>query len=362
MNDGYIKIHRKLLDWEWYQDSNVFRLFIHLLLTANYKPKKWQGINVKRGETITSLSRLSGETGLTIKQVRGALNKLKLTNDIDIEGANRFTRIFIVNYNNYQLNENIQGKVGAGKGQAKGQGPDSNNFCATTSKNDAAQNKKGKQKTCERATTKEIKEYISTNLLKETNDDIVLKNEKWSSLFFLEDILISNKLIAQECQDFIVAHFSSNDGHLHEMAMAYTKIQSLLARSKNRPLLDEGKYYRAVKNALSGKSCKKWNVIDIVEDVYRFIQNKRREIQETDAAKKACIKIESEIIENKKSQEKVFQILDSLPNSQCKKIIDAAISMAEHETRLKISNRDKRNFMIRPYIKQQLKTLGHINA
>jgi hypothetical protein len=33
---GYIKLYRSLLKWEWYDDSNVFRVFMHLLLTANY--------------------------------------------------------------------------------------------------------------------------------------------------------------------------------------------------------------------------------------------------------------------------------------------------------------------------------------
>ena len=94
MNDGYIKLHRKLLDWEWFQDANVFRLFIYLLLAANYKPKRWQNIDIKRGELITSQSQLSIKTGLTIKQVKSAMNKLKSTNDIDILGTNKFTKIF----------------------------------------------------------------------------------------------------------------------------------------------------------------------------------------------------------------------------------------------------------------------------
>ena len=43
LTGGFIKIHRSLLEWEWYQDTNTKTVFIHLLLTANYKDKNWKG-------------------------------------------------------------------------------------------------------------------------------------------------------------------------------------------------------------------------------------------------------------------------------------------------------------------------------
>ena len=38
--EGFINLHRKILDWEWYDDINVFRVFTHLLLTVNWTPAK----------------------------------------------------------------------------------------------------------------------------------------------------------------------------------------------------------------------------------------------------------------------------------------------------------------------------------
>ena len=32
--EGYIQIHRKILEWEWFDDHNTFRLFMYLLLKA----------------------------------------------------------------------------------------------------------------------------------------------------------------------------------------------------------------------------------------------------------------------------------------------------------------------------------------
>ncbi len=34
---GYIALHRQMLNWEWYKNTNTKVLFIHLLLKANYK-------------------------------------------------------------------------------------------------------------------------------------------------------------------------------------------------------------------------------------------------------------------------------------------------------------------------------------
>ncbi len=49
MQNGWIKIHRKILDWEWYSDLNVRVVFLHLLLKANHDDKKWMGMDIKRG-------------------------------------------------------------------------------------------------------------------------------------------------------------------------------------------------------------------------------------------------------------------------------------------------------------------------
>lgn len=81
--EGYINIFRKILDWEWYSDINTSRIFIHLLLTANWTEQKWQGIQIKRGQRVTSLEHLANETGLSIQQVRTALKKLQKTRRIN---------------------------------------------------------------------------------------------------------------------------------------------------------------------------------------------------------------------------------------------------------------------------------------
>ena len=106
MNTGYIKLHRKMTSWEWYDDANTFRLFIHLLLKANHKDKKWHGIDVKRGSFITGYDKLTSELGLSKQQIRTSMNKLKSTHEVTHQPTHRYSVVTIVNYDSYQGSDN----------------------------------------------------------------------------------------------------------------------------------------------------------------------------------------------------------------------------------------------------------------
>jgi hypothetical protein len=78
------------------------RLFIHCLLKANVKTKKWQGYTIKRGSFITSLAHLSKELKLSMQQIRTAISKLELTKEITKIQQGSNTLIIVNNYNEYQ--------------------------------------------------------------------------------------------------------------------------------------------------------------------------------------------------------------------------------------------------------------------
>lgn len=104
MSQGWICLHRQMLEWEWYSDVNTTRLFIHCLLKANHKEKKWQGKVIPRGSFITGRNVLAEETGLTVRQIRTALDKLKSTNNIAIKSTNKNSLVTVINYDLYQDN------------------------------------------------------------------------------------------------------------------------------------------------------------------------------------------------------------------------------------------------------------------
>ena len=132
--EGWICLHRKMLDWEWYSDANTFRLFIHLLLLANHEEKKWKGQVIKRGQLITSSEHLAEDLKLSRQQIRTSINKLKSTSEITTKSTNRFLLITIEKYgeyqdkqkeinqqNNQQLNNQITNKQPTDNQQISGQ-------------------------------------------------------------------------------------------------------------------------------------------------------------------------------------------------------------------------------------------------
>jgi DNA-binding transcriptional MerR regulator len=99
---GWIKIHRKFLDWEWFNKSEAVHLFLYMLIKANHKDAKWQGNDVKRGQFISSLGNISNATGISIQQIRTILKKLEKTNEIEVKSTSQFTIVTICKYECYQ--------------------------------------------------------------------------------------------------------------------------------------------------------------------------------------------------------------------------------------------------------------------
>jgi hypothetical protein len=102
MENTYIKLYRGLMDWEWYSDSKMVHLFIHLLLKANHSNGCWQGNNILRGQLITGLKSLEKETNISQQSLRTCLNKLIKTKEITIKATNKFSVITILKYDSYQ--------------------------------------------------------------------------------------------------------------------------------------------------------------------------------------------------------------------------------------------------------------------
>lgn len=103
--NGFVKLYRELLNWEWYSDLPVRTLFIHCLLKANYKNTKWKGQTINAGEFITSIASLARETGLSQQQTRTALFKLKSTYELTIKTTSRYSIITVNSWRKWQTGQ-----------------------------------------------------------------------------------------------------------------------------------------------------------------------------------------------------------------------------------------------------------------
>lgn len=107
ISKGYIALFRQFIEWEWFTDVNTCHLFLYCLLRANHKNTKWKGIELKKGQFVTSYQKISEDTGLSIRNIRTSLKKLtsKVTNELTHKTTNHYSIITVNNWILYQQND-----------------------------------------------------------------------------------------------------------------------------------------------------------------------------------------------------------------------------------------------------------------
>lgn len=104
-NTTYIKLFRKMLNWEWYGDTNTFRLFMHILLKANYEPSRYRGHEIGAGECVFGRKKWAKELKLSEQEIRTAMNHLKATGEITTQATNKFTIVHLEKWEFWQIEE-----------------------------------------------------------------------------------------------------------------------------------------------------------------------------------------------------------------------------------------------------------------
>lgn len=99
---GYIKLHRSLLEWRWWDDIPTFRVFVYLLLTARFTQSSWKNETLLPGQVVIGRKELAQKTGLSEQQTRTALKHLKTTGEITIKATNKYSVVTIEKWDAYQ--------------------------------------------------------------------------------------------------------------------------------------------------------------------------------------------------------------------------------------------------------------------
>lgn len=157
----YIKLYRDLTEWEWYSDINTCRLFIHMLLKANWKDGNFKGTTVPRGSFISSIGKLADETALTVREVRTGISHLKLTGEVTSKAFSKYTVFTVKNYDLYQSSDTKSDKQVTSKRH-------SNDMLTTTIeekkeiKNIKKEEPKGSKKKFEPPSVEEVRDYCQS--------------------------------------------------------------------------------------------------------------------------------------------------------------------------------------------------------
>ena len=100
--NGFVKLNRSLLNWEWHDVPAVMTIFIHCILMANWKDGRYHGIEVPRGSFLTSYEKLSEATGVPRTTVRRCIEKLMSSGEIDAKVDRFGMHVFVRNYAGFQ--------------------------------------------------------------------------------------------------------------------------------------------------------------------------------------------------------------------------------------------------------------------
>lgn len=108
MDNGWIKLHRKIMENPYYfaEDFTKSQAWIDLLLLASFKDTHFYvrgvRVNQKRGQIGYSFSKLSERWGWSIGKVRRFIFELENDKQIVLQKSNVTTLISIQNYDKYQ--------------------------------------------------------------------------------------------------------------------------------------------------------------------------------------------------------------------------------------------------------------------
>lgn len=199
-NQGWIKLYRQIQDcllWDSDEPFDYRSAWIDLLLLANHDDKKimFNGnpMNVKRGQKITSVRKLSERWGWSTKKTTSFLNLLESENMVTKESDNKKTLLTIVNYEFYQDCGNAEETQKKRTGDTE----------ETQKKRRLPTNKNEKNEKNEK-NIKDIVEYLNEKVGKKYRADsksvIKLINGRLSENYTLDDF---KKVIDNKCADWL---------------------------------------------------------------------------------------------------------------------------------------------------------------
>lgn len=109
--EGWISIHRKIIESSWFGKSEYVHLWLYLLLKANHQDKEIfvgnEKVLVKRGQLLTSRNKLSEVVHVQENKIYRILKCFENEHQIEQHKTHKYTIISIVNYDVYQKNEQV---------------------------------------------------------------------------------------------------------------------------------------------------------------------------------------------------------------------------------------------------------------
>ena len=101
-NGNFIKLNRQLLEWRYWYSETAVKLWILILMKANWKDGWFMGDRIPRGSLATSIASLADECGKSPTTIKKWLSRFEEDGQITRRVTNRYTQITVINYGFFQ--------------------------------------------------------------------------------------------------------------------------------------------------------------------------------------------------------------------------------------------------------------------
>src|SRR5690625_3491038 len=110
MQQGWIKVHRKILFDTVFQNDKLFKIFMYCLLKATHQEHKQlvgkQFVELKPGQFVFGRRKAAQELNMKESTVRDYIRLLESDNLITVDSTNKYSVITVVNWGIYQQSDN----------------------------------------------------------------------------------------------------------------------------------------------------------------------------------------------------------------------------------------------------------------
>lgn len=132
---GFVQLSDELSSWEWFDDKNTVYVYLWLMLRAAWGATRYHGIELKRGQVATTYPEISDKCGVTVRQARTILDRLKSTGKATVKTTSKFSIITMLEYDCSNKSDSLDDSQMTAKRQTARQSNDSPTLLLTNIQN-----------------------------------------------------------------------------------------------------------------------------------------------------------------------------------------------------------------------------------
>lgn len=165
MREGWVKLHRSVLTLPVFDEPELLRLWLYLLLKASHQPRDVPVgqtiVHLQPGQLITGRKRIAQDLRISETNVRCQLKRLVVHQLVNLKTTNRFSLVTLMNWDFFQSGDQQSDQQNASQMPAKCQQPDHKQECNKKEKKEKNE-KKGVPRACfAPPTLAEVQSYVA---------------------------------------------------------------------------------------------------------------------------------------------------------------------------------------------------------